>query len=129
MGFHKGNTGKVLVKGPPDKDIPVGKWKMKNMTVLTNTTNSGSAGRKGRTPTVKDSEGSFEGPWDDTINAESSGFSDGARVNLELNLGDSGHKWTVTGALIESIEYENDEDEDVTRFVCTWKGATAVAYT
>src|SRR4051794_30419048 len=104
MSFVRGNGGKVLIKGPPDKDVPVGRWKMKKSIVLTNTTNSGSNGRKSRTPTVKDTEGSFEGPWDSVINSEASGFTEGASVNLELQVGVSGRKYSVTGALIESID-------------------------
>lgn len=118
MAFHKGNGGEVFVgSGSPATSVPVGKWTLRKSKVLANTTNSTTGGRKHRTPTVGDDEVTLECPWDDTINPEANSFSEGDEIKVVLNIGDSTHKWTCNTVIIESVEYVDDEDEDVVRTV------------
>lgn len=117
MSFHKGNGGEVFVGASPGTSVPVGKWTLKKGVALANTTNSTTGGRKNRTPTVKDDEFTLECPWDDAINPQANSFAEGQTIRVALNVGDSAKKFTCAACIIESVEYVDDEDEDVVRTV------------
>lgn len=119
MGFHKGNGGTVTVGPSAGTSVPVTKWTLNKGRALANTTNSTTGGKKHRTATVADDKVTFECPWDDAINPEATSFSEGDEVKVVLKLGDSAKLWTCAVVIIESVDYINDEDEDVTRTVVT----------
>jgi hypothetical protein len=116
MAFHKGNGGEVQVGAGPTS-VPVGKWTLNKSVVLANVTNSTSNGRKLRHATVADDQVTLECPWDDAINPEANAFGEGDTIKVVLEIGDSVKKWTCNAVIIESVEYVNDEDEDVVRTV------------
>lgn len=127
MAFAAGYGAAVTVTGS-DTALPTAKWKLSKKRAIANVTNSTSGGIKQRKATVKDQQVVLEMPWDDAVNAEASGFAEGSEVKMVLNLGQSSHKYTSTAVLIESIEYENDEDEDVVRAVVTGYANSAFTY-
>jgi hypothetical protein len=127
MAFFGGYSGAVTMTGT-DVAWKVGRWKLRKSVALPNVTNSASGGIKQRKATIKDQQATFELPWDDTINPEASGFAEGAEVKCVLNLGSSTKKYTTTALILESFEYDNDEDEDVIRVVATGYANVAFAY-
>jgi len=127
MATWAGQGGAVTV-GASDTAIAVGRWKLSKKASLANKTNSTSGGIKQRQATIKDEMVTFEMPWDDTINPELSGFAAGAQVKVVLNLGQSGSKFTSAGVIIESTEYDNDEDEDIVRLSVTGYANFAFVY-
>lgn len=117
MSFHRGNGGEVLAGSGDGTSVPTTKWTLRKGKVLANVTNSTTNGRKRRHPTVADDEVTLECPWDSVVNPEANGFSEGDTIKVVLKIGDSAKKWTCDAVIIESVEYVNDEDEDVVRTV------------
>lgn len=117
MAFVRGNGGEVFVGTAPGTSVPVGKWSLNKKAALANTTNSTTGGRKHRTATVRDDEFTLECPWDDTVNPEANNFGEGDTIRVVLEMGDSAKKWTCAACIVESVEYVDDEDEDVMRTV------------
>lgn len=127
MSLWGGMGGAVTMTGT-DIAWAVGRWKLRKSVALPNVTNSKSLGIKQRIATTKDQQATFELPWDDAINPEVSGFAEGAEVKCVLNFGASSKKFTSTKLIIESCEYDNDEDEDAIRVVTTGYANVAFAY-
>lgn len=123
-----GGTGGAVTMTVTDIAWGVGRWKLRKSIALPNVTNSKSGGIKQRIATTKDQQATFELPWDDAINPEASGFAEGAIVKCVLNLGLSTKKFTSTALILESFEYDNDEDEDAIRVVGTGYANSAFAY-
>lgn len=128
MAFWAGLSGLVTVTASAH-NWPVGRWKLQKKRVMGMITNSTSGGIKQRKATVKDQMVTFELPWDDAINPEASGFSEGSDVSMILNLGLSGKEFTSSSVIIETCEYDNDEDEDVIRLMVTGYANVAFVYT
>ncbi len=127
MAMWGGYSGAVTMTASPIT-WAVGRWKLRKSVALPNITNSTSGGIKQRKATIKDQQASFEVPWDDAINPEASGFAEGASVANVLNLGQSTKKFTTSALLIESCEYDNDEDEDVVRLAVTGYANSAYVF-
>lgn len=117
MALHKGNGGTVLVGPDPGTSVDVVKWTLEKTTALANVTGSKSNGHKKRHATVNDDKVTLECPWDDTINPEANSFSEGDTIKVVLTIGDSAKKWTCANVIIESVQYVDDQDEDVVRTV------------
>lgn len=128
MAFHKGNGGEVVVGPDAGTSVPVGKWTLDKSVALANVTNSKTNGHKKRHATVKDDKVTLECPWDDTINPQANDFKEGDEIKVVLNIGDSSHKWTCDTVIIESVQYVNDEDEDVVKTVITGYGQEDFVY-
>jgi len=127
MALWGGYSGAVTMT-VTDIAWPVGRWKLRKSVALPNVTNSTSGGIKQRKATVKDQQATFELPWDDAINPEASGFAEGATVKCVLNLGTSTKKFTSTALILESAEYDNDEDEDAIRLNVVGYANSAFTY-
>jgi hypothetical protein len=117
MAFHRGNGGEVFVGAAPGTSLPVGKWTLRKSAALANVTNSTTGGRKRRHATVKDDEVTLECPWDDAVNPQANTFAEGDIIRVVLEIGNSPKKWTCAEVIIESVEYVDDQDEDVVRTV------------
>lgn len=118
MATWRGNGGKVLV-GASNIELGVSKWTAEETIILANKTNSKSAGHKQRQGTVKDTKLSFELPWDDTQDPNAIGIFNGAIIKVQLYKGESGKKMVADQAIIETVSYINDEDEDIVRLSVT----------
>lgn len=127
MALWGGTGGHVTMTGT-NVDWGVSRWKLRKSVALPNVTNSKSGGIKQRIATTKDQQATMELPWDDAINPEASGFNEGAEVKAVLNLGLSTKKFTSNKLIIESHEYDNDEDEDAIRVVTTGYANEAFTY-
>lgn len=128
MAFHKGNGGEVFVGADAGTSVPVGKWTLEKSVALANVTNSKSAGHKQRKATVADDKVTLECPWDDAVNPQANAFAEGQEIRVVLEIGDSAKKWTCPTVIIESVQYVNDEDEDVVKTVITGYGQEAFVY-
>lgn len=106
--------------------LNIGKWAATKKRDLTEITHSGSGGVRQRKPTVKDSSGSFELPWDDTADPSDAGFAEGADIALEMKLGASPKKLTLTSALVETVAYAVDNQTGVVMLTVAWQGNSVI---
>jgi hypothetical protein len=119
MAFITGNGGtcKIKVGAGTIFSLPISKWKLSKKRVLANVTNSLSGGIKQRKGTVLDQMVTIECPLDDTINPDDNDFEEGAEVEMHLRHGEDDKEFYSEKVIIETCDYENDEDEDVMRLV------------
>jgi hypothetical protein len=117
MALQAGQGGTVKVGASLETEIGVSRWKLSKKRALANVTTSKAGGIKQRKGTIRDQMVTLELPWDDGQDPSTIGMDEGSEIKVELKIGASAKKWTSNKVIIESVEYDNDEDEDVVRLV------------
>lgn len=126
--FISGNGGYITASptsegGLSHTRLDIGKWTLRITTRLAENTHSGVSSTNFES-VVRHNEWSLEVPLDIENFPENIGFDQADKVDIVFNIGESGNFYTLTGSSVETLEYVDDQSQDIVRIMISGKGGS-----